>query len=86
MTCNHRNDSLYPRSQYRCDECGTIHGTRACNGAVNWQCPNELVSGTPESHTPVHQTYAGFSCASCDQLIAVDSLEFKTIYPRYLAG
>lgn len=83
-TCNCRNDSLYPRSVYRCDQCGTEHGTRACNGAVNWQCPRELVGG-PDYHKPAHQTYVGFRCVFCNKLITVDSPEFAALYPRYKA-
>ncbi len=84
-TCQHHNDSLYPRSQYRCDQCGTVHGTRACYGAVNWQCPNELWSGTPTSHEPARQTYIGFCCVRCNELVSVDSPEFAALYPRYKA-
>ena len=65
-----RNDSLYPRSVYRCSECGTEHGTRAVYGAVNWQCPNELVSND-KTHSPAKQNYVGFTCVLCNRLITV---------------
>lgn len=66
QTHAHRNDSLYPRSLYRCTTCGKIHGTRPCNGAVNWQCPNELQLG-PEYHVPAKQEYIGFKCILCNE-------------------
>lgn len=66
----HRNDSLYPRSVYYCPSCGTLHGTRACNGAVNWQYPNELIGGLPDSHKPAKQEYVGYMC-QCGQIVAV---------------
>lgn len=65
----HHNDSLYPRNIYRCTECGKEHGTRAYNGAVNWQCPNELFSGLPESHAPTRQEYVGFLCVFCNEMV-----------------
>lgn len=72
-TCTHRNDSLYPRSLYRCDACGEVHSTRAYAGAVNWQCPNELWSGTVASHNPAHQTYIGYSCVLCSEYVLVSN-------------
>lgn len=57
----HRNDTLYPKNVYRCTACGTEHGTRAYNCAVNWQCPNELTLGT-NYHEPAKQEYTGFIC------------------------
>jgi hypothetical protein len=85
-THEHRNDTLYPRSLYRCDACGEVHGTRACNGAVNWQCPNEFQSGVPSCHKPAHQTYIGFSCYCCGGHILVGTAEFKAQYPSYAAA
>jgi hypothetical protein len=69
MTHEHFNDRLYPRSVYRCTVCGTEHGTRPFNGAVNWQCPNEFYSGLPESHAPAKQEYIGYKCVSCDVFV-----------------
>jgi hypothetical protein len=59
---------LYPRSVYRCDDCGTVHGTRAYNGAVNWQCPRELVLGQ-DYHEPANQTFIGNTCGVCNLFI-----------------
>ena len=61
MDHKHHNDSLYPRSVYQCTECGTLHGTRAYAGAVNWQCPREL-DGSPYGHAPAKQEYVGYVC------------------------
>lgn len=63
----HSNDSLYPRSIYRCTACGTLHGTRSVGGAVNWQCPNELLGG-PDYHKPAKQEYIGYKCL-CGEII-----------------
>jgi len=68
MTHEHSNSRLYPCSIYHCSACGKEHGTRPFNGAVNWQCPNELVSGTADSHAPARQDYIGYQC-HCGQVV-----------------
>jgi predicted RNA-binding Zn-ribbon protein involved in translation (DUF1610 family) len=67
MPHEHWNDSLYPSNIYRCTACGMEHGTRAFNGAVNWQCPNEFLGG-PDSHVPAKQEYVGFRCVCGEQV------------------
>lgn len=66
MCANHGHlfDSLYPKSQYRCDACGQIHGTRPVNGAVNWQCMNPACP-----QTGAHQSYIGRLCMRCGELV-----------------
>lgn len=71
--CNqygHSFDTLYPKSVYRCSACGTVHGTRAYGGAVNWQCPRELVLDG-QYHEPAPQAYIGRRCSRCDEVVAV---------------
>jgi hypothetical protein len=63
----HSNDQLYPRSVYLCSACGTLHRTRPMNGAVNWQCQNELIGG-PDYHQPAKQEYVGYEC-SCGEVV-----------------
>lgn len=67
MEHTHSNDKLYPRSVYRCTECGTFHRTRPFGGAVNWQCPNELVKGVGY-HQSAKQEYVGYLCW-CNEVI-----------------
>jgi hypothetical protein len=67
MEHEHRNNSLYPRSAFRCSACGEIHGTRAYNGAVNWQCPRELLLDE-KYHEPARQIYVGYYCIVCNEI------------------
>jgi hypothetical protein len=57
-------DTLYPISVYKCDDCGSLHGTRPYACAVNWQCPNEMVRDA-QYHEPAKQTYLGQLCCRC---------------------
>jgi DNA-directed RNA polymerase subunit RPC12/RpoP len=70
----HSLDRLYPRSVYRCSECGLVHGTRAVNGAVNWQCTNQLFPkvGAAKHGADAKQDYLGQRCTTCGELVTAD--------------